>query len=497
MRNLLYYFLALFALIGCMQDEDYTTSPNDLLMFSTDTVRFDTIISGSPTNTYTFTVYNRASKAIRIPQVSLEQGGASPFKVNVDGTPLQDGTASDFEISAKDSMIVYLMVNLPEQDSDEPVAAADKLVFTTEAGVQQKIVLTAAGQSVIPLSGQRITENTVFAARRPYRVMDSLVVEEGATLTLSAGTRLYFHPDAELIVYGTLHIAGTLDAPVQLRGDRMGNMFAGQPYDRIPGQWGGVTLKGTSYDNYFAYADIHSGKYGVRVDSSDVSRAKLTVENSVIHNTMRHALDIRMANVYVGNSQITNSGGDCVHIRGGDVTLVHCTVGRFYVFTGGSGVALDFANYDGDVRLPLHRLVVANSIVTGYQDDEIMGSQNERFEDDAYAYGFLNCLLRTPRPEEENPSLINCYWDYADEVTTEEGEDAAVSDKNFTPDFDLDALTFSFALSPRSQAVGRADAATTAATYPNDRLGRPRGSAPDIGCYQHTEAEEAPSAQAD
>ena len=186
----------LLGIVGCMKDEDYTTSITDTLSFSKDTVRFDTIISGEPTRTYNFTVYNKANKALRISQVDLAKGGNSPFKVNVDGVPLEDGSASDFEIAKKDSMIVYLMANVPTTDSDQLAYYEDELCFTTEAGVQQKVVLNASGQNVVTLQGQRITTDVTLTANRPYRVMDSLVVGQGATLTLEAGATLLFHQNA-------------------------------------------------------------------------------------------------------------------------------------------------------------------------------------------------------------------------------------------------------------------------------------------------------------
>lgn len=492
MRHLLIFLFALFSALitGCMKDEEYTTSTGDVLSFSTDTVAFDTIISGSATNTYTFTVYNRAQKAIRIPKVMLQGGSSSPFYVNVDGEPLVNGVAEDFEIASKDSMIVFLMANLPESESDDPIPASDKLIFTTEAGVNQEVVLSAAGQTVVPLTQFRVTENTTWQAGKPYRIMDSLVVEEGKTLTLAAGTRLYFHANAELIVKGSLKVEGSAQQPVIMRGDRLGYMFAGQPYDRIPGQWGGVRLTETSYDNHINYADIHSGSYGIRVDSADVSRNKLLLENSIVHNTTHHALDIYMAQVMVGNSQITNAGGDCLHVRGGDVTLTHCTLARFFVFTGGSGTALNFANYEGATRLPLKNLTMQNCIITGYQSDEVMGSQNMEYKDDDFKYLFKNCLINTPKVENEETKHLfaNCQWDTDDKDTpTADDGTRILREKNFTPEPNLDDLTFSFELAPLSKAVGKGDAAITANSYPNDRLGRPRGNAPDMGCYQHTE----------
>ena len=472
-----------------MKDDDYTTSMTDVLTFSRDTVRFDTIISGEPTRTYTFTIYNRAAKALRVPYVELEGGKESPFKINVDGIPIENGSASDFEIAAKDSMIVYLMANTPVLDTDLPVDYTDNLWFVTEAGVRQKVVLTASGQDVVALRGERVQGDVTMYSRRPYRVMDSLVVEKGATLTLGAGTTFLFHSGASLVVHGTLRIEGTMQQPVVLRGDRMDNMFVHQPYDRTPGQWGGLVFTSESYGNCIEYADIHSGCFAIRADSSDVSQLKLTMENSVVHTVTGHALDLRMSQVYVGNSQITNAGGDCIHLRGGDATFVHCTVGRFYVFSGGSGHALDFANVDGSSRLPLTRLSFVNSIITGYQDDEVMGNQNKDFENDAFNYSFTNCLLNTPQPDGQDVHFVGCLWDQKKSFAADVKE-PILRDKNFSPEFNLDYLLFGFELNAQSQAIGSANAAITEQTYPIDRLGRSRGIKPDMGCYQHQEKQE-------
>lgn len=487
MRLLTYLLMFLLVgVVGCMKDDDYTTSVTDTLSFSKDTVRFDTIISGEPTRTYSFTVYNRANKAIRISQVALAKGANSPFKVNVDGVSLESGVATDFEIAKKDSMIVYLMANVPFTDKDEPSYYEDDLCFTTEAGVQQKVALSASGQDVNTINSQRITTDVAYTAQRPYRVMDSLVVEKGATLTLEAGSTLLFHQNARLIVHGRLVIAGTLDQPITLRGDRMDNMFEHQPYDRTPGLWGGVELKSDSYNNQINYADIHSGKFGIRIDSSDVSKLKLTLENSAIHTVTEHGLDIRMSQVKIGNCQITNAGGDCVHMRGGDASFIHCTIGRFYVFSGGSGHALNFANFDGDVRLPISRLYFANSIVTGYQDDEIMGSEGENGDD--FNYVFTHCLLNTPEPKttDADSHFLSCLWDQK-ATTTNVNPEAKLRDKNFAPAFNLDYLFFSFTLDKQSQAVGAADAVITQANYPMDKAGHSRGAQPDMGCYQYQE----------
>lgn len=307
-------------------------------------------------------------------------------------------------------------------------------------------------------------------------MLDSLVVPEGVTLTIAAGSRLYFHPDANLVVYGAVRAEGTLGNEVILRGDRMGNMFSNQPYDLIPGQWGGIVLKETSYGNVFQYCDIHSGSFGIRCDSSDVNREKVRIENSVMHNMQGDVLSATSCQLYVGNSQLTNAGGNCVTLVGGRSRFVHCTIANFYAFTGGRGVALAYTNTSGGTDYPLYQAEFLNCLITGYSDDEIMGSPKDETETVAFNYLFRNCLLDTPEFEDER--VQSCYWD--------NDEADVCREDNFSPAFDLDRLLFSFTLDSLSQARRHADLEISRRYYPYDRLGNDRVSAgrPDIGCYQ-------------
>mgnify|MGYP003469865195 FL=1 len=112
-----------------------------------------------------------------------------------------------------------------------------------------------------------------------------------------------------------------------------------------------------------------------------------------------------------------------------------------------------------------------------------MGNQNKEYPEDAFNYAFFNCLLNTPKTEEPDPRLVDCLWDIDDKAET--GNDSTVvRDGNFLPQPDLDRLLFSFTLSPHSKAVGHANPDITALTYPADRLGKQRKTAPDIGCYE-------------
>ena len=52
-------------LCACNDDDSFTTSPNNLLTFSIDTVRLDTVFSRIPTSTRTFWVYNKSGDGVR------------------------------------------------------------------------------------------------------------------------------------------------------------------------------------------------------------------------------------------------------------------------------------------------------------------------------------------------------------------------------------------------------------------------------------------------
>lgn len=480
MHKVLYipFVLMLLCLVSCFNDEEYSASPSDILAFSVDTMDMDTVIAGAPSHTYRFSVYNHASKALRIPTIALEGGSESRFFVNVNGTELNGGSGTDFEIGAKDSLQVFLMVNPKEQDLDDPVKITDALRFTTEGGAVGRVVLMAHSQDVVTMQAPVITSDEIWDAKRPYRIIDSLEIKAGAKLTLCEGVRLYFHPKAELIVHGCLTANGSFEHPITMRGDRLGNMFSAQPYDRIPGQWGGVRFEQDSHNNYLNYCDIHSASYGIICNDNDDTLPKLTIENSIIHNVTTDALQATMSNIFVGNTQITNAGRNCVSLFGGDNSFVHCTIGRFYAITGAiGGVALTFQNYlDAQSPAPMHRAAFANCLITGYGADEIMGDQSKDMPETAFAYGFQNCVIRTPKVEDGG--FENCYFEDEGDI---KGAD------HFSPAFDLDKLLYFFTLSPESPAVGRADREISSYFYPLDRLGRPRiksEKSPDAGCYE-------------
>lgn len=470
--------------MGCLGEELFSTSPNDKIVSDIDTLDLDTIIAGQGSMTYHFLLRNKSAKALRISSIRLGQGSESPFRVNVNGDYLVKGhNTLSHDLYSGDSLRVFVEVTTREDNTrDDLYESLDHLIITTEGGASTSVVLKAQNLNVIPTHALIINKDTTLSAKRPYQIYDSLVVETGATLTLSPGTRLYFHPDAGLIVRGTLRAEGTLEEPVVLRGDRLGMMFENQPYDRISSQWQGIKFLSVSKDNVLNFCDIHSGKYGIFADGTDI-----TIENSIIHNVQGNGLESVSSRLWVANTQISNAGNDCISIIGGESEFIHCTIAHFYPFHDGTenGAALRFSNGIIDAskatqRCPLDKLVFRNSIITGRNTDEIFGDDKspKSGEDPiAFNYGFQNCLLCTPKDDQLNQ--IDCKWE-------DDGDKETQRAKNFSPEFDYTSLIFLFTLNPTSQAVNSANSEISN-LYPIDRCGNLRISSdnlPDIGCYE-------------
>lgn len=481
-----FFFLALTAalLTGCDDYDSWTVAPKAQLDFSTDTVAFDTVVTGLGSATQTLVVFNPNKEGLRISHVELARGSESPFRVNLDGQYLSGGKGEDFEIRRQDSIYARIEVKLPFMDSDSIHEWQDVLFFTLESGTTQQVVLTAAGMDVVVLRGETITENRTLDAGRPYLVYDSLVVAKDAVLTLPEGCTLMFHDKTSLLVHGTLIAEGSQERPVIFRGDRTDRMFPYLPYDNTPNRWGGIRFFADSRDNRLTQCDIHSGDYGIVCDSTALSEDAeplLMIENSVIHNVGGCGMMLTHCRTQVTGTQISNTLGDCVHIEGGAHTFIHCTIAQFYPLSANRGDALYIANIEGNIYRHIYWAYFLNCVITGYANDVIMGNISEN-DQNVCDYLFQNCLLRTV-VSEDTERFRNIRYDIPDsaEVT---GQD------NFVL-FDTYRFLYDFAPDSLSAIRGLADA-EIAKLFATDRRGKSRltDGAPDAGAYEGDWGEE-------
>ncbi len=479
----IYALILLVLLAACKDDDSFTLSPSCLLTFSVDTLDVDTVFSNVPTATKSFWAYNHSGDGLRCQRVRLEKGGATGFRVNVDGQYL--GQSSDFatsnvEVRNKDSIRVFVELTSPDNGKLDPQLCQDNLIFTLESGVEQKVNLRAYTWDAVKYTDVHITsDSTISALQRPIIIYGGIVVDSGAILRITPGTTLYFHNDAAIAVHGTLKTLGEAGNEVVLRGDRIDHMFDYLPYDRVPGQWEGIRFYGTSYGNELSYTDIHSAYNGVVADSSDVKKPKLTMAHSTIHNCQGFGLHATSSQVVLNNCQFSNTLADCVRLDGGQVNINNCTLAQFYPFDGGRLSALRFSS----AQAPLVNLSVINTLVTGYADDVMEGEHGDSTE--IFRYTFDHCIIRTPKiTTGDSVNFVDVVFeDVKDTIHYGEKHFAKIDTKNLIYNFELDS---------GSAAINKANPQTA---LPLDRKGRLRDAMPDVGAYEWIDVQATPSEQ--
>lgn len=400
----LFIVLLFQGMASCISDS-ITTSPSDVLTFSADTVSFDTVFTDLGTPTARLKVYNRAKKSVIISHVSLEDPSTN-FAINVDGVSGKD--FSDIEIRGGDSIFVFIECYIPEVDQNTPKLVEDRLKFVTN-GVTQSVLLEAWGQNVTRLRGLTVTEDMTFTAERPYVVFDSLTVAPEAKLTIEPGANILFHDGAKMTVSGTLEALGAPGQMINMRGDRLDNVLPDVGYDILAGQWEGITIKPESFDNRMEYVDMRSTKHGLVVDScADLSKRKLYLLNSWLHNSQRNALQANYAWVDATGCVFSEAAGSVVFLAGGKHEFLQCTLTNYYLFVYPTEPLLQLAHcmpasIEDNPYQPLMEAAFKNCIFYGLPADinegDLTGSNV-----------YLDfCSLKSPGSDDDN--FRNCLWD--------------------------------------------------------------------------------------
>ena len=422
-----FFFIAIIAVLmtACTDNDSFTVSTGARLSFSEDTIRFDTLFSTVPSATQTFWVRNESSDGIRILTARLERNNQSGYRVNVDGTYL-DPVGSDFEVRKGDSILVFVEVTTRENRLEEPQLVEDNLIFTLESGVEQRVNLRTYSWDAQKLTDLVIRQDTVIESRVPIIVYgQGIRVEQGATLTLR-NTEFYFHDGAGIDALGNVMAEKCL-----FRGDRLDRMFSYLPYDRVSGQWRGINLSSSDGYNLFTDCEIRNAVDAVVCDSTT-----LYLYNTMVHNSSGEGLSARHSTVVVDYCQFSNTFGDCLGLFGCEASIQHSTLAQFYPFSANRGFALHFVN----TELPM-ALVCTNTLVTGYADDVVLGEVADTTV--VFDYRFADCLLRTPKVEDEE-RFERIIWETPKDSVQGKQHFRTVDEDNLYYDFALDSISPAF-----------------------------------------------------
>ena len=428
MKRLFFFLMTIAALLAaCTDNDSFSTAVGNRLSFSEDTVSFDTLFSTVPSATQTFWVRNQSSDGIRIQTVRLERGTQSGYRVNVDGTYL-DPVGNDFEVRKGDSILVFVEVTTRENHAQEPQLLEDNIIFTLQNGQQQRVNLRTYSWDAQKINNLVISHDTIIDSRIPIILYgEGIQVDKGATLTL-LNTELYFHDGSGIDVHGQLQATGCL-----FRGDRLDRMFDYLPYDRISGQWRGISIAPSSEQNVFVDYEIRNAWDAMVCDST-----RLQMTNTVVHNNRGMGLSARNSVVTLSYCQFTNTMGDCLSLEGCEAIVDHCTIAQFYPFSADRGAALRFTN----TAQPL-LLLCTNTLVTGYADDVVMGETSDTTV--VYDYRFANCILRTDSVTDAE-RFERIIWETPKDSVQGKQHFRVIDEDNLCYDFAIDSISPAFKL---------------------------------------------------
>lgn len=488
---------ALITVSSCRKD--FTTNPSTgNLEFSVDTLFLDTIFSNIGSSTYTLKVYNRSNNSLSIPEIKLENGSTSSYRLNVDGIPGK--SFNDIDILAKDSIFIFVETTVDatntkdllyidrilfdngerEQDVDLVTLVQDaNFIFAGRDAETLKVDSLTLNNKATTLKGRFLNDSElVFSKNKPTVIYGFAAIPENKTLIIEAGAKVHFHDNSGLIVtnQASLKSMGTLENKIIFEGDRLEPEFS-----NVPGQWSSIWLQAGSKENEIKHTVIKNAVVGVIVDSIGTPNLPtLQIENSEIYNNASFGLLGRGTNIKGHNLVIGNAGQSSLSIsNGGTYNFNHCTFANFWT---------------NDIRL--FPAVSINNFSRVINDDE---SGITETTSDLKEANFTNCIFYgndniefiINRAEEAavfNYNISNCIIKFNDNTNAfENNEDLDFSSAfyqdiilNGNPDF-RDPTKEEFIIGEESEAIDKAKAST----FSTDILGINRTANPDIGAYQH------------
>ncbi|MBP5541931.1 MAG: hypothetical protein J6X88_09815 [Bacteroidales bacterium] len=387
---------------ACQKEYEFIASDDAQLTFSADTLAFDTVFTHMGTTTRQVKVYNRGSEGVRIAEVTLAQGHASRFRLNVDGDTSM--VARDIDIAAGDSIFIFVRANIRPDLSTEPFLIEDAIEFRITRSNVQRLPLTAYGRNavyhvptdtihyadgspVIDMYGKPYAYSVIDCAGwrhdLPHVILGYAVVDSRNTLTLTEGDELYFHNDAVLWVYdsATLKVQGTAEKPVLFTSVRHDGW-----YDSLPGQWGHIWISKGAWDSEIDHAVIENGFVGILVDSCANANPSLRISNTQIRNQSHVGLMGQTAYIVGNNLLVTNCGSATTVMQyGGRYHYNRCTFANYWRYETRKMPAViitNYLNYQGTRYLYPMRATITDCIVYGNRaDGEMLIDLDDRAEE--------------------------------------------------------------------------------------------------------------------
>ncbi len=360
-------FWVLLTAISCNRDDISFDSPSQLLRFSADTVFCDTVYNQVRSETYAVKIYNNEDKDVLIPKISLGKGASSLYRINVDG---KAGTnLVDVPLRKKDSLFIFVEI-APIANATEAIAE-DQINFESPAGNQHVTLFSVVQDAEFFIETDTnpniLTENTTWTNEKAKIIFGNLKLQEGKTLDIQKGTKVYFHKNSGLKISknATLNVKGDLNEEVIFRGDRNDTR-----YDTIPKNWNGISLDQNAVLN-MDYAKVFGGTRGL-----EMSETNATLKNSIIHTFQEFGIYAVKSTINASNLVMNNCGEANIGIfKGGNYNISHSTLANYWDFNAAlPGLGIYATNeYQNGASVENGPLIlkVTNSIIYGTSENMV------------------------------------------------------------------------------------------------------------------------------
>jgi hypothetical protein len=461
MKYAFYYLLAgLFFIAASCKKTSFITSPDAAVAFSADTLHFDTVFTTTGSVTQLVKIFNQNDQRLKLSNVALKGGTGSAFKINVDG--IFGTTFSNVELEANDSIYIFVTVSINPNADNLPFVVQDSILVQYN-GNERFIQLDAFGQNANFFRGIHITQDTTWKNELPFVILDSINIDNNATLSIDSGCRVYFHANAPFLVNGSLHVNGDSLSRVQFLGDRLD-----PGYRDLPGSWPGIFFTSSSKNNVLNYAVVKNAYQGIITGGDPGPGTKIALNQCIIDNIFDAGILRFASSIKATNCQISNCGSNIYLSAGGDYSFNHCTIvtyGSFYIQHKNPVVFVTDVDDDGTPRSLT--ATFNNSIIYGEGgtvDDEVVVRQ--RGTSPTSGVNFTNVLYKN-KSNTIDALFVNAL-------------------KNQVPGFaeiDTNKDIFNFRLNAASFAIDAGN--TTNVTGDLDGKPRPVGSGPDLGCFEY------------
>ena len=371
-------FVLLIITVACRK-EDIITDKSAGLIFSTDTVFFDTILTTFGSVTKRFKIYNPHDQNIVIQDLYVGGGNSSYYKINVDGT--NGNSQKNIKIARKDSIYVFVEVTLDPLEKNTPMVVNDSVVCLTN-GNMQSVRLVAFGQDVNIFRNEIIKTQT-WTSKKPYLIYSNIAVDSNEILTIEAGTTIFLHNNASLLIWGRILAKGSLQNPITFTGDR----FDGK-YGQTAGQWGFIYIDPTSTGNQLEHVIIKNATAGLQVGYPGKGFVpSVELNNCMILNSSIYGISGIGADIKAYNTIVADCGLVAIVItNGGNYNFYHCTISNI------SAYAPSYYSDQGYGSRTTPSLVITNSAEVA-ELDKNFNIIKVTYHNELKAFNFCNSIL--------------------------------------------------------------------------------------------------------